>query len=112
MDVTARLIELRPGSDERVREWAEFLSQHRDEASATLRNEGVSVESWFEVTLDGKSYLLSYQRATSAADAGAVAAQSASVVDAYHRQFKTDTWVRGGGAAGRLLLDVEARSPD
>jgi len=108
MDVTARLIELKPGSEERVRDWAEFLRQHRDEATATLINEGVSVESWFEVTLDDKRYLLGYIRATSVSAAAAVAAQAENPVDAYHRQFKADTWVRGGGADGRLLVDLEA----
>jgi len=110
MDVSARLIELKPGSDERVRDWAEFLLQHRDEATATLINEGVSVESWFEITIEGKHYLLGYSRAASMAEAAAVAAQSESPVDAYHRQFKADTWVRGGGSDARLLVDLDAGS--
>jgi hypothetical protein len=112
MDVSARLIELRPGSDERVRDWAEFLRQHRDEATATLRAEGVSVESWFDVTLDGKRYLLCYIRAASVSAAEAAAAQAENPVDAYHRQFKADAWVRGGGADGRLLIDLEVRARD
>ena len=110
MDVTARLIELKPGSDERVREWAEFVRRHSDEATATLINEGVSVESWFDVTLDGRRYLLYYVRAVSISSAEAVAAHAENAVDAYHRQFKADTWVRGGGADGRLLVDLEVRS--
>jgi hypothetical protein len=107
MDVSARLIELKPGSDERVRDWAEFLRKHHDEATATLINEGVSVESWFDVTLDGKRYLLCYIRAASVSAAGAVAAQADNPVDDYHRQFKAETWVRGGGADARLLVDLE-----
>jgi hypothetical protein len=112
MDVTARLIELKPGSEERVREWAEYLRRHREEANATLRAEGVSVESWFEIAIDGKRYLLGYARAKSANEAAAVAAQADNAVDSYHRQFKADTWVRGGGAEARLLLDLDLTAAD
>ena len=34
--------------------------------------------------------------------------QSAHPIDAVHQQFKVDTWVRGAGAVGRLLLDLQA----
>ena len=108
MDVVARLIELKPGSEQRVREWAAFLSRHRDEANETLRNEGVDIESWFDVALDGKRYLLCYIRAASMQEAEAVAGMSKSEVDEYHQQFKVDTWVRGRGAVGRLLIDLGA----
>jgi hypothetical protein len=108
MDVSARLIELKPGTEERVRQWAAFLSRHRDEANETLRNEGVDIESWFEVALDGKRYLLCYIRAASIQEAEAVAGRSTSAVDEYHQQFKVDTWVRGRGAAGRPLIDLGA----
>ena len=33
--------------------------------------------------------------------------QSAHPIDALHQQFKVDTWVRGAGAVGRLLLDLQ-----
>jgi hypothetical protein len=39
-------------------------------------------------------------------DSQKVAAKSESPVDAYHQQFKVDTWVRGAGAVGTLLLDL------
>ena len=109
MEVFARLIELKPGSEQRVRDWAEFLRQHRDEANATLVNEGVEIESWFDVALDGKRYLLCYMRAESMKQAEATAAHATNTVDEYHRRFKVDTWVRGGGAVGRLLIDLGAR---
>ena len=90
MDVSAKLIELKPGTEQRVREWAAFLSRHREEANETLRSEGVDIESWFEVTLDDKRYLLCYIRAESIKQAEAVAGRSKSAVDAYHEQFKVD----------------------
>jgi len=106
MEVTAHLIELKPGSQKRVEEWTRYLREHRREAEDTLRAEGVSIESWFMMTLDGKDYLLAYMRADSMAAAQEVSSRSQSAVDAFHRQFKVDTWVRGGGAVGSLMVDL------
>ena len=109
MEIAARLIELKPNSASRVEDWAEFINQHREQALATLRAEGVSIESWFAVKLNGKDYLLCYMRAESIEDAEQVAAESENPVDAYHQQFKVDTWVRGAGADGQLLVDLSAK---
>ena len=106
MEVTAHLIELKPGSQTRVEEWARYLREHLGEAEDTLRAEGVSIESWFAMTLDGKDYLLAYMRADSMAAAQEVASRSQSAIDAFHRQFKVDTWVRDAGAVGSLLVDL------
>jgi hypothetical protein len=106
MDIFARFIELKPGSADRVEAWAEHLNAHRASALESLRAEGVSVESWFSVSLDGKDYLLCYMRADSMEESQKVAAKSQNPVDAYHQQFKVDTWVRGAGAVGKLLLDL------
>ena len=43
MDIFARLIELKPGSVDRVEAWAEHLNAHRASALESLRVEGVSV---------------------------------------------------------------------
>lgn len=40
------------------------------------------------------------------------AAKSVNPVDQYHQQFKVDTWVRGAGAAGKLLLDLAVDSEE
>jgi len=108
MDIVARLIELEPGSAERVSAWAKHIDAHRADAEATLCSEGVAVESWFSLSLGGKDYLLCYMRADSLQQAESIAAASTRAVDAYHRQFKADTWVRGGGAVGELLVDLTA----
>ena len=109
MDIFARLIELKPGSADRVEAWAAHLNAHRASALESLRTEGVSVESWFSVSPGGKDYLLCYMRAESMEESQKVAAKSQNPVDTYHQQFKVDTWVRGAGAVGKLLLDL---SPD
>jgi hypothetical protein len=102
----ARLIELKPGSADRVEAWAEHLNTHRASALESLHAEGVSIESWFSLSLGGKNYLLCYMRADSLEESQKIAAKSENPVDAYHQQFKVDTWVRGAGAAGKLLVDL------
>ena len=47
MDVKAYLIKLKKDSGDRVSEWASTINARKDEALATLRDEGVKVESWF-----------------------------------------------------------------
>ncbi len=106
MEVMARLIELKPNSGERVQAWAEHINAHRAKALASLQSEGVSIESWFSLSLEGKEYLLCYMRADSMEKSQQVAANSENPVDAYHQQFKVDTWVRGAGAVGQLLVDL------
>ncbi len=88
----------------RVEAWAETINERMDEAVATLRDEGVALESWFHLSLDGKDYLLSYMRADSLKKAQEVVKESAHAIDAYHQQFKKDTWV--GGTRARLLVDL------
>ena len=103
MDVVASIIELKPNSLDRVEEWATTLNKHADQAVATLQDEGVRVESWFHLSIDNKDYLLCYIRAESIEKAHQVARSSPHAIDAYHQQFKKDTWEVGKSA--RLLVD-------
>lgn len=112
MDAYARLIKLKPGSDALVERWSQTMNARRDEAVATLRDEGVEIESWFALELEGEQYLICYMRAESMEEAQKTLSQSAHPIDAIHQQFKVDTWLRGAGAEGRLLLDLQARVGD
>lgn len=60
MDIFMRLIELKPESSERVDAWAEHINAHREKALQSLQAEGVSIESWFSLSLGGKDYLVCY----------------------------------------------------
>jgi Family of unknown function (DUF6176) len=104
MDVVANIIELKPNSLDRVEEWAMTLNKRADEAIETLRDEGVKIESWFHLSLDGKDYLLCYMRVKSIKKACEVVQSSPHAIDAYHQQFKKDTWVTGKPV--RLLVDL------
>ena len=81
-------VRLEPGSLPRVREWAAELNARRDEVLATLRDEGVRVESVF---LDGET-LVYYLRADNVATAREVYAGSHYAIDAYHQRFKDETF--------------------
>lgn len=94
-------VRLRPGSLERVREWAAELNSRRDEVLATLRDEGVRIESVF---LDGET-LVYYMRADDLEHARAVYARSEHAIDAYHQGFKDETFDEQ--TALELLVDFE-----
>jgi len=98
-------IRLKPGSLDRVREWAHHIAAHEGEALDTLRAEGVSIESVFLDTSAEGDFLVYYMRAASHAQTQAAACRSTAQIDQYHRAFKRDTW-----AAVRpleLLLDLQ-----
>ena len=107
MDVFARLIKLKPDTDDEVQRWAETINKRKDEALASLKSEGVAIESWFSLSLDGEKYLILYMRSDSQAKADAAAAESEHAIDEIHQQFKVDTWVRGAGGVGTLLVDLD-----
>lgn len=112
MDVFARLIKLKSGSGEKVRTWARTINERRPEALETLRSEGVDIESWFSLSLDGEDYLLVYMRSDSMAKAREVATVSEHPIDALHQNFKEDTWVRSEGVVASLLVDLTVEDND
>lgn len=104
MDISCVVIELKKDSLGRVREWAAFINQHREEALGTLKNEGVTIESFFLAKIEEKDYLVGFMRAKSMEKAHEAVKRSLSEIDAYHQQFKKDTWLNGYG--GELLVDL------
>ena len=104
MEVSCILIELKPDSRARVEEWAAHISANRAEAISTLENEGVTIESFFSLSISGKDYLICYMRAGSMEKAHNAVANSISKIDAYHKQFQKDTWISGNRA--ELIFDL------
>lgn len=92
MQTKCVLIKLKPNTENKVREWAATLNSRRDEVNQTLRDEGVVLESVFLAPLPDASYLVYLMRAENMEKAQAVAKQSLHPIDAYHKQFKTETW--------------------
>ena len=61
MDVGAVLIKLKTNTLANVEAWQQEIEQRKAEAIQTLQAEGVKVESWFQLELDGNHYLLAYK---------------------------------------------------
>ncbi|ENX39838.1 DUF6176 family protein [Acinetobacter courvalinii] len=104
MDVGAVLIKLKANSMADVEVWQREIQQRKAEAIQTLQAEGVTVESWFQLELNGDDYLLAYMRAKDIAHAQQVARNSAFEIDQVHRQFKQH-WAQVIPA--QLLVDLE-----
>jgi hypothetical protein len=101
METVCVRVRLEPGSLARVREWAAELTARRDEVLATLRDEGIWVESVF---LDGET-LIYYLKADSLDRAREVYARSTHAIDAYHQRFKDETFAEQTQL--ELLVDFE-----
>ena len=98
-------IKLKPGSLERAREWARAINDRRDEALATLRDEGVVLECAFlDSTADG-DYLIYIMKAESFEKAKQAAENSTHSIDEYHLKFKQETWEDGKKL--ETLVDLE-----
>ena len=104
MEAAAGLIKLHPNTDELVEEWRDTLEARRAEALQTLLDEGVSVESWFQVEIAGEPYLLWYMRAKSIQQVWEIASQSNHDIDAYH--FKIMSEVTQSHIEACPLLDM------
>ncbi|WP_065994169.1 DUF6176 family protein [Acinetobacter defluvii] len=104
MDVDAVLIKLKANSMQNVEAWQTELTTRKAEAIETLKAEGVFVESWFYMELEGQDYLIAYMRAEDIAKAQHIGRESHFPIDAMHKQFKQN-WERGYKAT--LLVDLE-----
>ncbi|ENV18538.1 DUF6176 family protein [Acinetobacter guillouiae] len=103
MDVGAVLIQLKVAVMDDVVAWQNQLNRRKHEAIETLQAEGVHVESWFHVELDGLDYLIAYTRADDIAKAHEISRKSQFAIDQVHQQFKR-TWQKVIPAS--LLVDL------
>ena len=84
MESAAGLIKLKLDHAEDLKEWGKTLVSRRDEALQSLRDEGVALESWFQIEIGGEHYLLWFMHAESIAKAREVFMNSKHEIDAYH----------------------------
>ena len=99
-------IKLKPGSVERARTWAAEINRRSDEALATLRDEGVFIESAFLDSTREGDFLIYYMKARDFDRAKEIMSQSQHPIDAFHRQFKEDCWAERKPL--ELLIDLSA----
>jgi len=104
MEIRCVVIELKPDSFERVKEWADFIENNKKQALETLKKETVTVENFFFVTLDKKDFLIGYMRAKSFNSASEAIEKSLIEIDAYHKKFQKDTWING--TKGKLMVNL------
>lgn len=107
MESAAGLIKLRPGSDTDLEEWRETLLARRDEALQTLRDEGVALESWFQIEIGGEPYLLWFMHAKSIGKAFETFMNSKHEIDAFHMEKMSKLAESQIEAASLLDLKVD-----
>jgi hypothetical protein len=100
-----RKIKLKPGSLERVREWAAELNRRPSEVLATLQDEEVMVESVFLESNDEGDFLIYYMKVKSFDKAHEVVKNSPHPIDAYHNEFKRATFE--SSTKLELLIDFD-----
>jgi hypothetical protein len=97
-------IKLKPGCADRAGAWAAEINRRSDEALATLRDEGVSVESAFLDQTSEGDFLIYYMRALDFDHATEVTSRSKHPIDAFHKQFKDECWAERTRL--ELLIDL------
>jgi hypothetical protein len=102
MDVGAVLIQLKVAMMDDVVAWQNQLNRRKHEAIETLQAEGVHVESWFHVELDGLDYLIAYTRADDIAKAHEISRKSQFAIDQVHHNL--NAWQKVIPAS--LLVDL------
>lgn len=102
-------IKLKPGSVPRAREWAMVINARREEALATLRDEGVVLECAFLDQTPEGDFLIYVMKAESFQKAKEAAQRSSHEIDDYHLKFKEETWEDGKKL--EILIDLEDLLP-
>lgn len=98
-------IRLKPDSIEKAREWAKTLNERKTEALATLRDESVILEAVFLDRTGEGDFLIYLMKAESFEKASEAARKSTREIDAYHQNFKRETWAERKQL--ELLVDLE-----
>ncbi|NQY37864.1 MAG: hypothetical protein HRT37_23510 [Alteromonadaceae bacterium] len=106
MEIASGLIKLKPNSNEKVEKWRSTLSEHLDESLATLRDEGVEIESWFRVEIEGQEYLLWYMRAESIQRAFEVSQKLKHPIDKFHYELLAEITAENGNLIAKPLLNL------
>jgi hypothetical protein len=98
-------VKLAEGGYQRAQAWAAEISRRKPEALATLKQEGVTIESVFFERIGESDYLVYYMRARDVAQALAAGRTISDDLQAYHRRFQREVWVDVKPLD--LLLDLE-----
>lgn len=98
-------VKLKPNSLEKVRTWAKTINKRKDEALATLRDEGVVLECAFLDQTSEGDFLIYVMRAKSFEKVKDSIKKSTHSIDKYHQNFKAETYEDGKKL--ELLIDLD-----
>ncbi|WP_422365020.1 DUF6176 family protein [Pelagibius sp.] len=105
MEAAAGLLKLKPGTEATIEHWKATLQARSDEVVSTLRNEGVHIESWFQIEINGEKYLLWYMKAESISKAIEVAVSSDHDIDQFHFTMMNEVVTPDGNIQAKPALD-------
>ena len=105
METICHRIKLKPNSIDKVYAWAKELTNRKEEALATLKDEGVYIESAFLENTNEGAFLIYYMKLDSREKASEVVANSKHAIDEYHKRFKAETWE--SNVALELLINFD-----
>lgn len=106
MEIAAGLIQLKPDSGSKVDEWRTTILSRLDEAVATLKDEGVQIESWFKIEIDGQDYLLWYMRAESIQKVFEISQTLKHPIDKFHYELMAEIAASNGNFPAQAILDL------
>ena len=109
MEISSGLIKLQPDSNSKVEEWRETMTNRIEEVLATLVHEGVEIESWFRVSIDGSDYLLWYMRGKSIAKAFELSQTFKHPIDKYHYELMASITAPNGITVAQPFFDAKLR---
>jgi hypothetical protein len=110
MEIASGLVKLKPGSDEKVEEWRKTISSRLNEAIATLKDEGVEIESWFKVEIEGHDFLLWYMRAESITRAFEVSQTLKHPIDQFHYKLMAEIMDTNGRIIAQPIMDITSKT--
>ncbi len=93
-----------PGKGDRLREWYRELASRRDEALASLQNEGIRQEAAFILDTEHGELLCVFIEVEDMEKANEAFYSSPYELDHMHRQVMDETTV--GGAGGRAFAEL------
>lgn len=101
-------IKLKSNSLEKVREWKRVIDERKDEALATLRDEGVILETVFLDQTSEGDFLIYVMKAESFEKVNKIFEKSVHAIDEYHRKFMNENYADRKKL--ELLIDLDRTS--
>ena len=109
MEIASGLIRLKPNSQEKIEEWHKTITSRLEEAIATLQDEGVEIESWFKIEIDGQDFLLWYMRAESIKRAFEISQTLKHPIDKFHYELMAEIMETNGNILAQPILDLTSK---